>query len=92
MTGFAFPEVLVEMWHCHSRNDRGGVLNLYHRYLPWLLFESTPTYSVAIRKAFLAGRHVLSHPTVRRPGVPLEPTMEPRLAELLELFVPPAGE
>jgi 4-hydroxy-tetrahydrodipicolinate synthase len=89
MTGFAFPEVLVAMWRRYHAGDRLGARDLYHRYLPWLLYEAMPGYSVAIRKAFLHGRGIIAHPTVRQPGPALEPALTPRIVELLDLWEPP---
>jgi 4-hydroxy-tetrahydrodipicolinate synthase len=91
MTGFAFPEVLVSIIERYRAGDRAGALDMYHRYLPWLLYESTANYSVAIRKAFLKGRGALSEATVRRPGPALDPAMAPRVTELLDLWEQDGG-
>lgn len=73
MTGFAYAEMLVEVFRRHERGDRDGADALYERYLPLVLYEQQPGLGLAIRKEILHRRGALRYPTVRAPGPSLSP-------------------
>jgi len=68
MTGFAYPEVLVEIWRAWRVGDRTGAADVYARYLPLLVFEGQPGVGLAIRKEVLRRRGLIDNATVRHPG------------------------
>jgi 4-hydroxy-tetrahydrodipicolinate synthase len=68
MTGFAYPEVLVEIWCAWAAGDRMAAMETYYRYLPLLVFEGQPKLGVAIRKEILRRRGLIASAAVRQPG------------------------
>src|SRR5581483_7051780 len=56
-TGFAFPEVLIEVVKRFKQGDRAGARTVFNRYLPLIVFEQQP--GVAIRKEILRRRGLL---------------------------------
>lgn len=80
-TGFAFPEVLSAMVRAARSSDWERVRALYTRFLPLIVFEQQP--GVAVRKAILRRRGLLSTATVRHPGGALPPGAGEQLDRLL---------
>jgi 4-hydroxy-tetrahydrodipicolinate synthase len=83
MTGFAFPEVLVEV---HVRFAAGRIeeaFDLYDAYLPVIRYEQQPGVGLAIRKEILHRRGVLASPAVRPPGSRLDADDRAELESLL---------
>jgi 4-hydroxy-tetrahydrodipicolinate synthase len=68
MTGFALPEVLVEIVDAHQRGDRDAARHAFERALPLMVFEAQPGAGVALRKEILRRRGALAHATVRQPA------------------------
>jgi len=83
MTGFAYPEVLVEICRHMAEGDRAQAEQVFYHHLPLLLFEFQEGIGVSIRKHALHHRGLVSHPGVRRPGP--QATEETR-QELLRLI------
>jgi 4-hydroxy-tetrahydrodipicolinate synthase len=74
MTGFAFPEMLVEVWKRFSSGDADGAEDLFDAYLPLLRHEAQPGMGLAIRKELLCRRGAIKSATVRQPGPVLDAT------------------
>jgi 4-hydroxy-tetrahydrodipicolinate synthase len=72
MTGFGFPEVLLEIWKSWCRGDRSQAAATYYKYLPVLVFEGQPKLGVAIRKEILRRRGLIDTALVRQPGPKLD--------------------
>ena len=68
MTGFAYPEVLVEICRYMAEGDRAVAEELFTRCLPLLLFEFQEGIGVGIRKYALHSRGLIDCPRVRHPG------------------------
>jgi 4-hydroxy-tetrahydrodipicolinate synthase len=68
MTGFAYPEVLVEIYRHMAEGDRARAEEVFFRYLPLLLFEFQEGIGIGIRKYALYQRGLISCPRVRHPG------------------------
>jgi 4-hydroxy-tetrahydrodipicolinate synthase len=83
MTGFAFPEVLADIWRRHSAGDRAGGRDVFHRWLPLIKFEAQPVIGLAIRKELLRRRGALRSAALRRPGPRLDPGTLAELEVLL---------
>ena len=86
MTGFAYPEILLDIWRAWEAGDRSGAAAVYYRYLPLLVFEGQPRLGVAIRKELLRRRGLIMHATARRPGPRLDDGTLADLDETLELL------
>ena len=68
MTGFAFPEMLVEVYERFVAGDADGAEDVYDRYLPILRYEQQPGFGLAVRKEILRRRGALRSATTRAPG------------------------
>lgn len=72
MTGFAFPEVLVEIYRLMQAGDRAGAARLFDRTLPLARFEFQPGIGIALRKHIYRRRGVIATDLVRPPTVPVD--------------------
>jgi 4-hydroxy-tetrahydrodipicolinate synthase len=68
MTGFSYPEMLVEVYERFVTGDLDGAEDVFDVYLPLLRYEAQPGIGLAVRKELLARRGALASPTVRAPG------------------------
>lgn len=68
MTGFAYPELLVDMYQRYERGDVEGCAKVFHYALPLIRFEFQPGLGVSLRKEILVRRGVFSTARVRHPG------------------------
>lgn len=68
MTGFAYPEVLVEVCRHMAEGDRDRAGEVFYRHLPLILFEFQEGIGLGIRKYALNRRELISSPKVRHPG------------------------
>ena len=73
MTGFSYPEMLVEVYERFTTGDRDGAEDVFDVYLPLLRYEAQPGIGLALRKELLARRGALASPTLRAPGLTLSP-------------------
>jgi 4-hydroxy-tetrahydrodipicolinate synthase len=71
MTGFSYPEMLVEVYERFVTGDAEGAEDVFDDYLPLLRYEAQPGIGLAVRKELLARRGALASPTVRPPGLVL---------------------
>ncbi|MDQ0190255.1 dihydrodipicolinate synthase family protein [Alicyclobacillus cycloheptanicus] len=83
MTGFAFPEVLVQVYERYQAGDAEGARACFYRYLPLIRFEAQlGVTGVAIRKEIFRMRGVIASAHVRQPAPRID---ERTLAELTDL-------
>jgi 4-hydroxy-tetrahydrodipicolinate synthase len=68
MTGFAYPEMLVEVYERFVAGDVDGAEDLYDRYLPLVCYEQQIGYGLAIRKEILRKRGAIRCSKLRVPG------------------------
>src|SRR5204863_6301426 len=68
MTGFSYPEMLVEVWERFAAGDAEGAEDVFDAYLPLLRYEAQPGTGLAVRKELLFRRGALATPAVRAPG------------------------
>jgi 4-hydroxy-tetrahydrodipicolinate synthase len=71
MTGFSYPEMLVEVYERFAAGDAEGAEDVFDVYLPLLRYEAQPGTGLAVRKELLFRRGALASPTVRAPGLML---------------------
>lgn len=83
MTGFAYPEVLVQIWETWKSGDREKAAEIYYHALPLLVFEGQPKLGVAIRKEILRRRGLIDHAVVRHPGPVLDEGTSADLTETM---------
>ena len=87
MTGFAYPEMLVQVVNLHKTGNVDSAEDLFDAYLPMVRYEQQLGLGLAIRKEILHRRGVLKSPKVRSPGpflTKLDHTELTRLMDRLE--------
>jgi 4-hydroxy-tetrahydrodipicolinate synthase len=72
MTGFAFPEVLVEVYRLHREGRHAEAADRFYRFVPLMRFEFQEGIGMAIRKEILRRRGVLADGSMRAPGLVLD--------------------
>ena len=83
MTGFAYPDVLVQVYERFVAGDADGADGLYDRYLPLIAHEQQPGFGLALRKEILRLRGAIACAAARQPGPALTSTDRAELAHLL---------
>jgi 4-hydroxy-tetrahydrodipicolinate synthase len=73
MTGYAFPEMLVELVRLIQSGDRSAAHDLFDRHLPLLRYEQQPGIGLAVRKYVLKRRGVIASDAQRKPAGRLSP-------------------
>ena len=70
MTGFAFPEILVDIYQKFSRGDVDGATAAFYRACPLIRFESQARINLALRKHIYHLRGAIASPYVRSRPLP----------------------
>ena len=83
MTGFAYPEVLVEIYRRMSAGDTGGAREVFYRWMPLIRYENQPGIGLSVRKHIMMRRGLLDTATVRPPGPSIDAETQKELDELL---------
>jgi 4-hydroxy-tetrahydrodipicolinate synthase len=68
MTGFAYPEMMVEVCRLSGEGRHDEAQDLFDAYLPLMRYEQQPGLGLAVRKYVLAKRGAISSAAQRRPG------------------------
>ena len=85
-TGFAFPEILMELETASRQNSLDYALKLYRHFLPLIVFEQQP--GTAIRKEIFRLRGLVSFNTTRHPNPKLPSETRTQLTNLLRASLP----
>lgn len=72
MTGFAFPELLVDIYRRFARGDHDGAAAVFYRYLPLIRFENQPRINLTLRKHIYHRRGAIASPQARAPFTPVD--------------------
>ncbi len=72
MTGFAFPEILVDIYKRFTAGDLDGATEVFYQFLPIIRFENQPRINLALRKHIYQLRGVIQHSRVRSPFTPVD--------------------
>ena len=83
MTGFAYPDVLVEVCKRFVAGDEDAAEDLFDRYLPLNRHEQQPGFGLPVRKEILHRRGALRTPTARRPAYRLTATDRAEIDRLI---------
>ncbi len=86
MTGYAFPEQLVEIHDRFREGDTRGAAVVYQRCLPVIELEARSGAVIAARKEILRLRGVITHAGVRAPTFQLDTAARSTLVDALESF------
>ncbi|MEM9147793.1 MAG: dihydrodipicolinate synthase family protein, partial [Pseudomonadota bacterium] len=83
MTGFAYPEMLVDVVRRHQAGDVDGAEDLFDAYLPVVRYEQQIGAGLAARKEILRRRGAIGSARCRAPGPKCSPE---ELAEIERLM------
>lgn len=84
MTGFAYPEMLVEVVRSFTKGDIKLSADAFYRYVPLMRFEFQEAIGMAIRKEVLRRRGVLTDAAIRAPGAQMDPKTLAALDQIME--------
>jgi 4-hydroxy-tetrahydrodipicolinate synthase len=84
MTGFAFPEILVQIVALYRAGRIDDAAETFYRAVPLLRFEFQEGIGMAIRKEVLHQRGALASPATRAPGAALDKTTREALARVMD--------
>ncbi|HOO21858.1 MAG TPA: dihydrodipicolinate synthase family protein [Kiritimatiellia bacterium] len=84
MTGFAYPEVLVEVVGRFRAGRRDEAADAFYAFVALMRFEFQEGIGLAIRKEMLHRRGAIAHPAVRPPGAALDAATREALDMLLQ--------
>ncbi len=68
MTGFAYPEMMVDVCQAHAAGDVERAHDIFDAYLPLARYEQQSGIGLAVRKHLLVQRGVIRSAMVRKPG------------------------
>ncbi len=68
MTGFAYPEMMVQVCNAHATGDVTRAHDIFDAYLPLARYEQQPGIGLAVRKYILAKRGMIASAAIRKPG------------------------
>ncbi len=72
MTGFGFPEILVDVVRRFRSGDRDGARDAFYRALPLIRFENQPGINLSLRKHLYRRRGAIASERVRAPAPALD--------------------
>jgi len=72
MTGYAYPEHLIEIMAAHRSGDHDRAAVAYARYLPLITYCWQPVIGMALRKELLVERGVIASSYVRSPHAAID--------------------
>lgn len=68
MTGYAFPELLIDVVRLSKQGKRDAAHDLFDAHLPLIRYEQQPGIGLAVRKYVLHKRGVIASSAQRKPG------------------------
>ena len=71
MTGYAFPDMLVDVVRMAAAGERDAAHDLFDAHLPLLRYEQQPSVGLAVRKYVMARRGIIASDAQRKPAVSL---------------------
>ncbi|MET0214809.1 MAG: dihydrodipicolinate synthase family protein [Vicinamibacterales bacterium] len=83
MTGFAFPEILVQIVSLYRAGRVQDAADVFYRAVPLMRFEFQEGIGMAIRKEVLHRRGALASPATRAPGAALDKTTRDALDRVM---------
>jgi 4-hydroxy-tetrahydrodipicolinate synthase len=84
MTGFAFPEVLVDIVAHYRAGRIDEAADLFYKTVPLMRFEFQEGIGMAIRKEVLHRRGALASPATRAPAAALDQTTREALDRVMQ--------
>ena len=84
MTGFAYPEMMVDVCRLNAIGDHARAQDIFDAYLPLVRYEQQQGVGLAARKYTLARRGIIASDTQRKPGGALPPQAVAELEFLIQ--------
>ncbi|MDH7800765.1 MULTISPECIES: dihydrodipicolinate synthase family protein [unclassified Rhizobium] len=84
MTGFAYPEMMVDVVRLSNEDKYEAAQDLFDAYLPLMRYEQQPGLGLAVRKYILAKRGAIASAAQRRPGAALGALAVKEVEKLIE--------
>jgi 4-hydroxy-tetrahydrodipicolinate synthase len=84
MTGYAFPDMLVDVVRLQKAGRRDAAHDLFDAHLPLLRYEQQPGVGLAVRKYVMMRRGVLASDAQRKPGSALSEDAKGEVEYLLQ--------
>lgn len=82
-TGYAFPDMLVDVVALHAQGRREEAHDLFDAHLPLLRYEQQPGVGLTVRKYILHRRGLLGSPALRAPAAALSAAARAEVEHLL---------
>jgi 4-hydroxy-tetrahydrodipicolinate synthase len=82
-TGYAFPEMLMDVVRLSKAGKRDDAHDLFDAHLPLLRYEQQPGVGLAVRKYVLMRRGLLASDAQRKPGAAMSATAKAEVDYLL---------
>jgi 4-hydroxy-tetrahydrodipicolinate synthase len=83
MTGYAFPDMLVDVVKLAQAGERDAAHELFDAHLPLIRYEQQQGIGLAVRKYVLQKRGAIAHDAQRAPGASLTATARAEIDYLL---------
>jgi 4-hydroxy-tetrahydrodipicolinate synthase len=83
MTGYAFPDMLVDVVRLSKNNRREEAHDLFDAHLPLIRYEQQPGVGLAVRKYVLMRRGIIASDAQRKPGAGISPSARQEVEYLL---------
>src|SRR3954462_13388251 len=83
MTGYAFPELLIDVVRLSKEGKRDAAHDLFDAHLPLIRYEQQPGAGLAVRKYVLQKRGIIASSAQRKPGATITPTAKAEVDYLL---------
>jgi 4-hydroxy-tetrahydrodipicolinate synthase len=83
MTGYAFPEMLIDVVRLMKEARRDAAHDLFDAHLPLIRYEQQPAIGLAVRKYVLQKRGIIASSAQRKPGSSITATAKAEVDYLL---------
>ena len=83
MTGYAFPELLIDVVKLSKAGKRDAAHDLFDAHLPLIRYEQQPGAGLAVRKYVLQKRGIIASSAQRKPGATITATAKAEVEYLL---------
>ena len=83
MTGYAFPDMLVDVVRLQQAGERDPAHDLFDAHLPLMRYEQQPGIGLAVRKHVLRLRGAIGSEAQRKPASALSPLARAEVSYLL---------
>ena len=83
MTGYCFPDMLVDIVRLSQGGQRDAAHDLFDAHLPLIRYEQQPGVGLAVRKYVLMRRGILASQAQRKPGAALSEQAQTEVEYLL---------